>query len=44
MNRKTFIITFLGIFFALKKRISSFIREDSKIPENSLKTNNKLLG
>jgi len=44
MNRKSFIITLLGIFFALKTRISSFIREDSKISENSLKTNNKLLG
>jgi len=44
MNRKSFIITLLGVFFALKKRISSLITEDSKIPEDSLKTNNKLLG
>ncbi len=44
MNRKSFIITLLGVFFALRKRISSFFREDSKIGEDSLKTNNKLLG
>jgi hypothetical protein len=44
MNRKSFIMILLGIFFAFKKRISSFITKDAKIPEDSLKTNKKLLG
>ena len=44
MNRKSFIITLLGIFFAFKKRITLFITKDAKTTEDSLKTNNKLLG
>ena len=44
MNRKTFIITLVGFFFSLKKVILLFFKEKNKIPEDSLKTNNKLLG
>jgi hypothetical protein len=44
MNRKSFMITLLGIFLVFKKRISSFFTEESKIPEDLLKPNNKLLG
>jgi hypothetical protein len=44
MNRKTFIIFLLGLFFSLKERTLLSFKEKSKIPEDSLKTNNKLLG
>jgi len=44
MNRRSFIITFFGIFVVFKKKISSIFKEENNIPESSLKTDSKLLG
>jgi hypothetical protein len=44
MNRKSFIIILLGIFLSLKKIISSLLKKDSSIREESLKPDNRRLG
>jgi len=44
MNRKNFLFALIGILLVLNKKISLMFKRDSTITEESLKTNNKLLG
>lgn len=45
MDRKRFILALIGILLGFKKQIQSFFtKKGGIIPEDSLKTDNQLLG